>query len=217
MHQRKGHKKNRACLFWWMQKFQFRWQTMYVALFTSPCFSSKIQFRWLSGRCRTFFCKENRINGRNDKFVNVQPEYKRSFFNTFSNNSLSCHAMLHIIIHLRNDRLHMSAQYIQNSNTCRKGNQSGTCSLNRSQYFRCTSWNSPDLSCNTEQETVKLSTKPSIQLTTCALSTNVKRPGRENENSHTTCPWGTLYFALLYFTSLPPHFHRNHMSFAVGF
>ena len=87
-----------------------------------------------------FFCKGNRVNSRNNKCINVQPEYKRSFFNTFSNNSLSCHAMLHIIIHLRNDRLHVSAQYIQNSNTCRKGNQSGTCSLNRSQYFRCTSW-----------------------------------------------------------------------------
>ena len=30
--------------------------------------------------------------------------------------------------------------------------------------------------------------------------------------THPTCPWGTLYFTLL-----SPHFHRNHMSFAVRF
>lgn len=40
-------------------------------------------------------------------------------------------------------------------------------------------YNSPDLS-RTEEETVKMATQPSIQWTTCALSTNIKRPGREN-------------------------------------
>ena len=75
--------------------------------------------------------------------------------------------------------------------------------------------NSPDLSCNTEEETVKLPTKPSIQWTTLALPTNVKRPQRENEHSHPTYPWGTLYFVLLYFTF--PLFRRNHMPSAVRF
>ena len=73
-------------------------------------------------------------------------------------------------------------------------------------------YNSPDLSCNTDEETVKLATEPSIQWTTCALSTNVKRPGRENEHS---CPSGTLYFTLLFFALLSPHFHRSHVSYAV--
>jgi len=110
------------------------------------------------------------------------------------------------LVHLRNDRLHVNAQYIQNINTCRKGNQSGTGSLKRSQHFRCTSWTTTHPTFRATQRRKRWSCPPNL-----LFNGRVRFPRTHTPHFH------GKRFSFLYFTLLSPHFHRNHMSFAVRF